>query len=60
MDTEFGQWNLDPTTDCQVRDVKYRISLGPKTIRTEEHQVNEALGIFSPMNIFIYCVGFCS
>ncbi|GAV02450.1 hypothetical protein RvY_13015 [Ramazzottius varieornatus] len=38
MDTEFGQWNLDPTTDCQVRDVKYRISLGPKTIRTVERQ----------------------
>ncbi|OQV13202.1 putative GRAM domain-containing protein 1B [Hypsibius exemplaris] len=38
LETAFGQWTLDPTTDCQVRHVKYCISLGPKTIRTEERQ----------------------
>ncbi|XP_055342240.1 protein Aster-B-like isoform X2 [Paramacrobiotus metropolitanus] len=38
FDTKFGQWVLDPSNDCQVRDVKYCISVGPKTIRTEERQ----------------------
>jgi hypothetical protein len=47
LEAACGQWTLDPTTDCQVRHVKYCISIGPKTIRTEERQVGFALTLSS-------------